>query len=178
MSYILKALKGLINVARSGWMLRGVPPSIAENIAEHSFIASLICLDLCTNLGLDSLTINRIVVMTLIHDLPEAFIGDIVRYSNAEVERIKKVMEFEAIEKNIDNEYIKNLFREYKEQQNFESNMAKLCDYIATYIVGYIYRSQGFEVNDIIENTYRNIAEISEKLRIDDRILKKYMDIK
>lgn len=177
MSYISKALRGLLNVARSGWMLRGVPPSIAENIAEHSFIAALICLDLCTKLDLDKATIDRTVTMALIHDLPEAFIGDIARYSNAEIERVKNIIELEVLEKNIDNEYIKNLFKEYREQQNLESNIAKLCDYIATYIVGSIYRSQGFEVSDIIENMYRNITEISKKLNISSKILERYINL-
>ncbi len=177
MSYISKALRGLLNVVRSGWMLRGVPPSIAESIAEHSFIAALICLDLCTKLNLDKTIIDRIVVMALIHDLPEAFIGDIIRYSNAEVERIKKIIEVEVLERNIDNEYIKNLFKEYREQQSLESNIAKLCDYIATYIVGSIYKLQGFEVSDIIENMYRNIIEISKRLNIDSKILERYINL-
>ncbi|ADM28160.1 metal dependent phosphohydrolase [Ignisphaera aggregans DSM 17230] len=177
MNYIFKALRGLLNVARSGWMLRGVPPGIAENIAEHSFIASLICLDLCTKLGLDKTTIDRIVVMALVHDLPEAFIGDIAKYSNAEIERIKKSLEIEVLEKNIDNEYIRNLFKEYREQQSLESNIAKLCDYIATYMVGSIYRLQGFEVSDIIENMYRDIVEISKKLNIDYKLLGEYLNL-
>jgi len=44
-------------------------------------------------------------------------------------------------------------------------------------MVGSIYRLQGFEVSDIIENMYRNIIEISKKLNIDDKLLEEYLNL-
>lgn len=61
----------LKRVKRSGWSMVGVIQP--ESIAERCFRAALIGYFLADKKGLDS---NKVVLMLLMHDLPEARIGD------------------------------------------------------------------------------------------------------
>lgn len=67
----------LASLPRTGWLLRGVADP--ESIAEHSFgvavVASLIVDDLRAN-G-ETVDGERVLRMALVHDLAEAFTGDI-----------------------------------------------------------------------------------------------------
>lgn len=61
---------------RKGWIQKGISSEI-ESVADHSFRTAIIILfleDYWKKLGLDH---ERMLKMALIHDLPEAIIGDI-----------------------------------------------------------------------------------------------------
>jgi putative hydrolase of HD superfamily len=82
--------KTLLNLARTVWLLRGVPPSLAETVAEHSFLSAFICIELGSRIqGVD---IGKAVLYTLIHDLGEAFIGDITKPVGLKLGILKTVL--------------------------------------------------------------------------------------
>lgn len=62
-------LKGL---RRAGWLKRGIKD--AESVAAHSYAVALLSMIFADLMGLDS---KEAMKMALIHDLPEAFIGDL-----------------------------------------------------------------------------------------------------
>jgi len=62
----------LKRIARSGWVEVGVQQP--ESVADHSFRTSILCMIYSDLEGLDELKLLR---MALIHDLPEAIIGDL-----------------------------------------------------------------------------------------------------
>jgi Predicted hydrolases of HD superfamily len=77
----------LINLARTGWMLRGIPGSLAETVAEHSFMSALICMELSEDVK--DLDVEKMAIYALLHDLGEAFIGDVVKNFSSSVGETK-----------------------------------------------------------------------------------------
>jgi putative hydrolase of HD superfamily len=63
-------------VPRTGWLLRGVPLANIETVAAHSHTTALLAYLLALQ-SEEPVDIERLLVMALIHDLPEAEIGDI-----------------------------------------------------------------------------------------------------
>jgi len=148
-------------------MLRGVPRYLAESIAEHSFLSSYICLDIGSRIGVD---LGKLILYTIVHDIGEAFTGDIVKVFSSEVGDRKKVIELRLVEEGIDSDTIKKLYISYTNQDDVESKVAKLCNYIATYVKGLEYKSLGFDVADIIDGVEKEIERASKELGIDDTI--------
>jgi putative hydrolase of HD superfamily len=73
----LKSLK------RAGWIDRGVPVELAESVAEHSFQTALIAwLAASDDPTLDR---DRVLKLALVHDLPEALVGDMTPYHSNDV---------------------------------------------------------------------------------------------
>ena len=66
----------LKQVLRTGWLLRGVPPSRAENVAAHSHTTAILAYLLALQVK-ESVDLHQVLLMALIHDAPEAVIGDI-----------------------------------------------------------------------------------------------------
>ncbi|MEM2390229.1 MAG: hypothetical protein QW215_08325, partial [Ignisphaera sp.] len=106
----------------------------------------------------------------IVHDIGEAFTGDIVKVFSSEVGDRKKVIELRLVEEGIDSDTIKKLYISYTNQDDVESKVAKLCNYIATYVKGLEYKSLGFDVADIIDGVEKEIEKASKELGIDDTI--------
>lgn len=66
----------LKRVPRMGWLLRGVPPSSVENVAAHSHTTAILAYLLALQ-AKEEVDLNQLLLMALIHDIPEAEIGDI-----------------------------------------------------------------------------------------------------
>jgi putative hydrolase of HD superfamily len=71
------ALDSLAELPRTGWLLRGVRP--CESIADHSFGVALVTMYLVDALraGGDAVDGERALRMALVHDAPEARMGDV-----------------------------------------------------------------------------------------------------
>ncbi len=72
----LTTCDNLKRVLRTGWLLRGVPPSTAENVAAHSHTTTILAYLLALQTE-EPVDLQKLLIMGLIHDLPEAEIGDI-----------------------------------------------------------------------------------------------------
>ncbi|MEM0026989.1 MAG: HD domain-containing protein [Ignisphaera sp.] len=165
-SNLVQIARALISLVRSGWMLRGVPSGIAESVANHSFLTAYICIEIGSKI--EGVNIGKLVLYSLLHDVSEAFTGDIAKVVSLRVGAVKKELELDLIEENVDNPLVKKMFREYLEQKDFESKVAKLCNYIATYLIGLEYKRLGYKVDDIIDNTYRDIMEMTKKYNLEE----------
>jgi len=172
-SNIISYAKTLLNLARSGWMLRGVPSCLVETVAEHSFLTAFICIELGSRI--ENVDVGKTVLYSLIHDIGEAFIGDIVKSFSTKIKDFKNVIEMEYVDKNIDNIFIKELYKNYSVQNEFEARLVKLCNNISTLLIGLEYRALGYRVNDIIENTCKEIKEMVKSLNIED-IVEKFLN--
>jgi putative hydrolase of HD superfamily len=72
----------LKSVPRTGWLDRGIPPQETESVADHSLAVALLAWACAVERQAQgaSLDPNRVALLALIHDLPEAEIGDIPPY--------------------------------------------------------------------------------------------------
>jgi len=74
--HFLAACDTLKRIPRTGWLLRGITPGAAENVAGHSHTTAMIAYFLAL-MGGEEVDMGRLLVMALIHDLPESRLGDI-----------------------------------------------------------------------------------------------------
>ncbi|MGH2551746.1 MAG: HD domain-containing protein, partial [Thermomicrobiales bacterium] len=80
--FLRLALK-LKSTPRMGWLDRGVPAAEVESVAAHSFQTALLAwLAAAADPTLDR---DRILKLALIHDLPEAIIGDWTPYDRHDI---------------------------------------------------------------------------------------------
>jgi Predicted hydrolases of HD superfamily len=145
---------------------------LSETVADHSFLTAYVCMDLISRLNDPNVNLEKTVTYAIIHDIGEAYIGDVVKTASSRLGDIKTQIELEVVENEIDNNIVKKLYREYVESENKEALLAKLCNYVATYIKGVEYMKIGYRVNDILETTYAEIKELSTKLGIWDTVSK------
>ncbi len=168
MRSILKAATALV---RTGWMLRGVPPAIGETVADHSFAAALIALELGFRLQRKGFNVDpyRAASIALVHDIGETIIGDIPRVSGIP-RREKAYAEARAVESLGIDDNIKNLYREFEEERTLEARIARLSELLSTYLRGLEYEELGYDVRDIIDNMKNEIIEIAGRLGVEEYI--------
>ncbi|MFT4037062.1 MAG: HD domain-containing protein [Thermomicrobiales bacterium] len=73
----------LKQVARQGWLDRGVPAADVESVADHSFGVALLAwlAALTAQSAGEAIDPTRVLQLAIIHDLPEAVIGDWTPYA-------------------------------------------------------------------------------------------------
>ena len=100
-----KIILDLKNVQRKGWIDK-IGINDPESVADHSFSMTLMSMIVSELHGLDT---NKIVKMSLLHDLAEVNVGD---FTPGEISKIKKLeLENDAMRKiltELPNELIKN----------------------------------------------------------------------
>lgn len=146
-----RVLVGCKNLVRTGWMQRGIPASLGETVAQHSWEAAVLAYYLANKLKEKGVKVNpeRASVIALFHDAAESLLGDLPKWASDKIEK-KEEIELEAIkELGLDVE----LFVEYKEMKSLEGKIAKLCDRLSTYLQAKRYAKLGYDVIEII-NTY------------------------
>jgi len=160
---IVEVLLRLRSIARSGWMMRGVPPSMAENVAEHSYLSAAIAYLLASKLKSLGVKVEpeKAAVIAVFHDVTEAFTGDIPS-AYPEVRVLKRKVEENAI--NLVDGNVRSLIAEFLEERSVEALVAKASDRLATMLVGAYYSERGFDVCDIILNTYTDAATLLTSL--------------
>jgi putative hydrolase of HD superfamily len=79
---LARRLITLKSVARTGWLDRGVEPRLAESVADHSLGVALLAWACALERQRDGLALDpqRVLLLALVHDLPEAETGDTPPY--------------------------------------------------------------------------------------------------
>lgn len=67
----------LNNIVRTGWINRSLPLERRESVSEHIFTMSLLALSVIDKYNLNTLNIEKVLKMILIHELGEIDVGDI-----------------------------------------------------------------------------------------------------
>ncbi len=162
-----KYLGILKNIPRVGWLQRGIPKSIAETVAEHTFEVTFWSLWLTSEC--DDIDKYEILAMAVLHDFAEAVIGDIPRSAlyNKHLRDIKEKWEKNVGEIIFKNDpKLKNIFEKYIQQEKIESYIIELADELSTALQSYRYKKKGFETDDILEKTILNVKEITNKINL------------
>ncbi len=81
-------------LARTGWMQRGVPPSMAETVAAHSFEAALLAYIIAVRIGVSDP--YKASLAALLHDAAETLVGDIPLWSSEKMKELKDLLEEQA----------------------------------------------------------------------------------
>jgi putative hydrolase of HD superfamily len=166
----------LKNIPRTGWLQRGIPPSVAETVAEHSFeVASILAVVAME--GGSKLDMERMLLMGILHDWGEAVAGDMPRSltkrlgKSAKSEAERKIMEELAEDSGF--EAINALFREYEERKTPEAVVVKTADIISTLRQARAYLARGYRVEDIEKGCVEELAELMG--RVKDKRLREFL---
>ena len=128
---LLRRLNALKCVPRVGWSLCSVPPSLIEDVAQHTFEVASLSLLLSEGLKLDEAKVFK---MALTHDWPEALVGD-VSYSALPYlggREVKGRIEERALYRLLGGRReLVELWREFREDRTLESRLVHFCDYFA-----------------------------------------------
>jgi putative hydrolase of HD superfamily len=74
--------QALKSIPRTGWLDRGVPAESVESVGDHSLGVALLAWACARERQAEGMAIDpiRVLLLALIHDLPEADIGDLTPY--------------------------------------------------------------------------------------------------
>ena len=160
LSEILEALGSL---SRTGWMLRGVPPAMAETVAQHLYSSSIIALELAFAALDRGFRVDpyRAAAIALAHDIPEAVVGDITR--RAGLGGVKGEAEMRALETLNVSPGLKGLFSEFREGRSVEAYIARIAEDLATLSKAYWYKLRGYNVDDIISGSVERVRRAARE---------------
>lgn len=157
----LDRISNLKYVVRSGWIIRGVPNALAETVAGHTFEVALISMYLADELRrCVEIDVEKVLKISLIHDIPEVVIGDVVKLVKSRAPELFSNIELEAINELGLSSYV-NLMEELNKELTLEAKLVKLSDFTATYLQGTRYLKTGHEeVREIVENTKITLSKL------------------
>ncbi|MCX8181954.1 MAG: HD family hydrolase [Candidatus Methanomethyliaceae archaeon] len=165
---VAETVRILKNIPRTGWLQRGIPPSIAETVAEHSFEVTSILATVVMHAG-DVLNNKKLLLMGIIHDWGESVAGDIPRSLTKKIgKEMKKVTETRIMQELSSISGFPELFKlfeEYEEQSTQESIVTKAADLIATLRQALEYAEMNYRVEDIIDSCQKELAEIMKEIK-------------
>jgi len=134
LSFLQEAIR-LKKMVRSGWIYSGVSKSDTESVADHSYMITLIAMILALREKEKGSKINveKVIVMAILHDLPESVSQDLDRrirkYSPEKYDIFKEDLDSEAMKvllTNLPSKINKQLLLIYQELRRKESLEAKL----------------------------------------------------
>lgn len=158
----VERISSLKYVVRSGWVIRGIPNSIAETVAGHTFEVTLISMYLADILTTECMKVDveKTLKMGLIHDVPEVIVGDVVKLIKARAPELFNHVELEAMSELGLSKYA-GLMRDLNSGLSPEAGLVKLSDTVATYLQGLRYFKTGYtNVEEIIDNTKNTLKSM------------------
>jgi putative hydrolase of HD superfamily len=131
-------LQRLKRLERTGWTLRGLAPG-AESVAAHSYGVALAAMMLADELIVrgESVDVERVLRMALMHDWAEARVGDMPRtaieYFGAEARTRAERAAFDAIVRGLGQRIeagYSELHEDYEHRASLEARLVKAADII------------------------------------------------
>ena len=129
---------------RKGWLERGVEPERCETVAEHTFGNAILCVLLLERHP--ELNAERVLRLALIHDLGEAYVGDITPRDAVPAEE-KRRLESAAMRKILGKiaggDRLIGAWEEYEAQSTAEARFVKQIDRLEFALQASVYEHQG-----------------------------------
>lgn len=154
-------LNHLKQLFRQGWLLRGIPEDKCESVADHLFGASILTLFIADTHE-PSLDLNKLLRMSLVHELGEIYLGDITPRDYIP-KQVKYEWELKTVIKLFSKlpngqKYI-TLWKEYEEGLTKEAVFMRQIDILEAALQSVVYRLQhnNKKVEDFIPWTRRRI---------------------
>jgi putative hydrolase of HD superfamily len=153
--------------------MRGIPPSMAEDVASHSHSTTILTLLLAMQAAPDQ-NIERLLIMALIHDLPEAIIGDVPRSAQTahpDLRGAKDAAEKSAMQHILaylpgtHHELLTDIWKEYQEGTSLGAQLVEAADQLATIIHAAQLVNTGFSA-ELFSPFLDNAEDMLKKLQL------------
>ena len=144
-----KTAAHLKRVRRQGWVERLFMP-YAESVADHSYSMAMMGMVVSKLEGLDS---ERVLKMTLLHDLAESGIGDVTPGSvGRDEKRVLENAEFEKIIRDLpgemESEY-REIWQEYLKNASAEARIVHQIDKLEMALQAMTYHGDGYSKREL-----------------------------
>jgi putative hydrolase of HD superfamily len=138
-------LNQLKQLFRQGWLRVGLPRERCESVAEHSYGVALLCLFLA-DAYFPEMDASKVVRIALLHDLGEAYAGDLTPHDGVSREQ-KHALERQAAERILAKlprgaEYLA-LWDEYEHGASLEARLVRQVDRLEMGLQACVYELQG-----------------------------------
>lgn len=136
-------LDTLWTLPRTGWLLRGIQP--CESIAEHSYGVAMVAMLLVDRLRQQGVALDgeRVLRMALVHDAPEAALGDVpMPRKNPQLKQALTALEDDIAQELLPAEAVAS-WRESQAKETPESRLVKAADKIQMMIKVLAYERAG-----------------------------------
>jgi len=173
----------LKRLKRAGWILKGV--KAPESVADHSFMLAVLAYVYAKQTGLDS---GRCVKLALVHDLCEAYSGDIpsrIRKKDRTMPgKMKKKLEEEGMKKIVallpdgTAKEITGLWKEFEEQKTKEAQLIRDLDKLEMCMqaLAYATTNPGTDFSEFFEDGRQNI-QTPEMKKVFGKILGEFQTL-
>lgn len=138
-------LNGLKQLYRQGWLKRGIPPEQCESVAEHVFSMAMLGWWIADD-QYPELDRDKVLRMTLIHELGEIYIGDITPsdlISREEKHRLEREGFLKVVEKFTHWEEYLELWEEFEAGNTEEARFVRQLDRLEMAFQAAVYERQG-----------------------------------
>lgn len=181
---LFEALDVLDRLKRTGWILCGIPHSVAESVTSHTLkvvYISLLLSSILRRRGVKDVDTEKVLRTALIHDLPEAVTSDIPRGVKRRFppEFSRKLNEIDSrivaellsgMDEQLKAELLEAL-DEYLEARSLESRIVHAADCLATCLQGLFYTEvMGIStkpLKQLVEEVKKETTRELESLEID-----------
>ncbi|HOD53429.1 MAG TPA: HD domain-containing protein [Candidatus Cloacimonadota bacterium] len=149
----------LKNLYRQGWLQAGISKEHCESIADHSFALAMLCLKYQKDYP-EMLDMEKMLKMTLIHDLAEAVIGDITPSEEISL-KDKFSMEKEAIESILshfpDSDELLDIWLDFETGGSSTALYVKQMDKIEMMLQALVYQNHSVDLSSFFESTEKQM---------------------
>ncbi len=147
---------------RRGWVQK-LSVRDAESVADHSYSVALISMVYSDLKGLDTM---RVMKMALLHDFPEALVGDsmpgeIPRRAKLLKERAALARLLKSLSPRLRSEY-RDLWEEYVRGSTPEADLVKQVDKLELILQAREYKRKGYDANlanEFVESARKKIRD-------------------
>jgi len=161
---IAKIEDRLKRIRRTGWLKSKIHH--AETVSEHMHHTILMALLLRKYLDTEVDWV-KVYILSAIHDMGEAYIGDIPHPLKTEADKSRELEYLNTILRIF---RLENLLNEVEEAETLEHYIYKFSELLSTYSQGIIYLERGYRdpyIFEILSNTLERMEKIAEKTNID-----------
>lgn len=140
-------LDQLKQLYRQGWLRRGVPPERCESVADH-ILGMVVLAWWIADAHFPELDRDRLIRMTLVHELGEIYTGDLVpgdRVPPDEKHRREREGLWQVVGKLPRGAEYLALWEEYETGETLEARFVKQVDRLEMAFQARVYQQQGFK---------------------------------
>lgn len=168
---LLEAAKWL---ARTGWMLRGIPNAVAETVSQHSWESAVIALLITEKAKSKGVQVDpfKAATLALLHDLMEGVTGDVPKYTTALLGGLKGEIERKALSDAKLDGLLRELLEEYMGGATNEAKAAMIADSVSTYLQALRYQKAGYlKVREIADSSRSKALNLSKGTALEEVVL-------